>query len=85
MHILKYLRDPAGTNSANRALSVEYRLLSSGTLHHAMDGDWDKSDAARMLLSEPFRLFAVSRPLTEYPCELALQFTVPLEFEEKMD
>src|SRR5712691_8607046 len=83
MHVLDYLRDPKCEKKPKDSLYAEYRLLSSGTLHHACLGDWSKSEGARILLAEPLLLFAVSRPFDDYPLELALQLTVPRVEEEE--
>jgi len=83
MHVLEYLKDPKCEKKPKDSLYAEYRLLSSGTLHHACVGDWSKSEGARTLLAQPLFLFAVSRPFDEYPLELALQLTVPQVEEEQ--
>src|SRR5439155_2528308 len=83
MHVLEYLKDPKCEKKPKDSLYAEYRLLSSGTLHHACLGDWSKSEAARILLVQPLLLFAVSRPFDDYPLELALQLTVPQVEEEE--
>jgi hypothetical protein len=76
MHVLQYLSDPSCTRPANDALSVEYRLLSSGVIYRKIIGDWSKSEASRFLLAPPFMLYAASRPLDHYPLELVLDFKV---------
>lgn len=83
MHVVEYLRDPKCEKRPKDSLYAEYRLLSSGTLHHACLGGWSKSEGARILLAEPLLLFAVSRPFDDYPLELALQLTVPQVKEEE--
>jgi len=77
MHVLEYL---AG-RYANRKGTIlsEFRLLCSGVLYNArvQTFEWQKSDAARSLLTEPCKLSVVSQPLDEYPQELTLLFTSP--------
>jgi hypothetical protein len=83
MHVLEYLSDPQSRKEPKNSLTAEYRLLCSGTLHHACLGDYSKSEGARILLNHPLRLFVVSRPFDDYPLELALQLTVPLAEESE--
>src|SRR5258706_8346986 len=82
MYILDYLRDPDCKAHPKDSLTSEYRLLCSGTIYRDAGSDPYKSEIARILLDKPFFLFAVSRPLEEYPLELVLQITVPLVREE---
>jgi hypothetical protein len=77
VHVLDYLADPKCEKKTQRSLFAEYRLLCSGTLHHRCQGDYSKSETARILLYEPLLLFVASRPFDDYPLELALQLTVP--------
>lgn len=77
MYVLDYL---AG-RYANRSDTVisEFRLLCSGVLYNARVQalEWQKSDAARSLLTEPCKLAVLSQPLDEYPQELCLLLTSP--------
>lgn len=75
MHVLDYLADPKCEKNAQHCLHAEYRLLCSGTLH-CSQGDYSKSEIARVLLRAPLLLFVTSRPFDDYPLELALQLTV---------
>ena len=75
-HVLRYLKDPDRANKAEGSVSVEYRLLCSGTIHRKIVGDWSKSDVARVLLAPPLMLYAASRPIDDYPAELVLNFGV---------
>jgi hypothetical protein len=83
MHILEYLRDPRCEKKPKDSLTSEYRLLCSGTLYRDVGGDPYKSEVARILLDEPFLLFATSRPLDDYPLEMVLEITVPHVQEEE--
>ena len=83
MQVLDYLADPKCEKKPIRSLYAEYRLLCSGTLHHRCQGDYSKSEAARILLYEPLLLFVASRPFDDYPLELALQLTVPEVTDEE--
>jgi hypothetical protein len=76
LHVLEYLSDPGCTRRPQDSHSAEYRLLSSGSIFRAIQGDWVKSDAARFLLAQPLLLYAVSRPFDEYPLKLVLRLTV---------
>jgi hypothetical protein len=51
MHVLEYLKDPKCEKKPKDSLYAEYRLLSSGTLHHACLGDWSKTEGARYLIA----------------------------------
>jgi hypothetical protein len=63
-------------------LQVEYRLLCSGVLHRDLGGaDWTRSDVARILATGPFDLLVASRPIDQYPQELALRFRCPMVTE----
>ena len=88
MHFLKFLsdaqrrlREDENSNVEmdqtldDTCVRVEYRLLCSGMLYpgHFL-GDWDHSDAARILMRVPFELLVSSSPLDDYPQELALRF-----------
>jgi len=75
-HVLRYLKDPGHANKAEGSVSVEYRLLCSGTVHRKIVGDWSKSDVARFLLAPPLMLYVASRPIDDYPTELVLNFGV---------
>ncbi|MBX9790849.1 MAG: hypothetical protein K2Y37_18175 [Pirellulales bacterium] len=78
MQILRFLTDTDAT-----VIDVEYRLLCSGTLYPAnVQGDWRKSDGARILLREPFNLIVASQPYDDYPQELALRFTTKVVSEQ---
>jgi hypothetical protein len=88
MHLLDYLmraddhlkgRDvpypSLGQSVEAKTVRAEYRLLCSGTLFPAhIQGDWARSDNARILLHQPFALLVASLPFNEYPQELALRF-----------
>lgn len=84
MHILDFLRN-AGKQSGqdiNNMVKVEYHLICSGTLFpDNFQGDWTKSDAARILLQAPVKLLVASRPYDDYPQELVMRFTVALVTE----
>jgi hypothetical protein len=82
MHVLKYLTNPKCEKKPKDSLTSEYRLLCSGSLYRDGGGDPGKSEVARILLDEPFLLLAASRPLEDYPLELALEVTVPHEVEQ---
>lgn len=96
MHVLNYLRraddhlkgrdEPypsLGKSVEARAVRAEYRLLCSGTLFPAhFQGDWRRSDTARILLYQPFTLLVASLPCDEYPQELALRFDAPWQIED---
>jgi hypothetical protein len=77
MYVLDYLSDPTCKEKPKDSLTSEHRLLCSGTVYRDVVGDPYKSEGARILLDDPLLLFAVSRPLDEYPLELALEVTVP--------
>ncbi len=81
MYVLEYLSDPKCERNPKNSLRSEYRLLCSGTLYRDVVGDPLKSEVARILLDEPLMLFAASRPLDDYPLELALEVTVPQVME----
>jgi hypothetical protein len=49
MYVLQLLDDPAFVAKPNETLSVEYRLLCSGTVHRNIIGDWSKSEGSRFL------------------------------------
>jgi hypothetical protein len=76
MYVLQFLADPACGAEPSKSLSVEYRLLCSGTVYRNIIGDWSKSEASRFLLAPPLMLYAASRPIYEYPLELLLRFKV---------
>jgi hypothetical protein len=78
MHVLEYLRDPACESDPREALTADYRLLCSGTVHREMLGEWYKSELARFVLVKPLTLCAISRPFEEYPLEFLPRITVPL-------
>src|SRR5260370_33966600 len=63
MYVLEYLCDPRCEKNPEDTLTSEYRLLCSGTIFRDVCGDPDKSEVARILLDEPLKLFAASRPL----------------------
>ncbi len=91
MHILDYLKNAEGNvrvdeNSVVRfedrldvnSVRVEYRLICSGMFYPGhFQGDWSKSDGARILLRLPIELLVASRPYDDYPQELVLRFVVP--------
>lgn len=62
----------------------EFRLLCSGVLYNGsvQTTDWTKSDASRLLMTEPVQLTVVSERVDEYPQELLLSIQVPQVTEE---
>jgi len=76
MLLLEYLQRPREQN-----VWVEFRLLCSGELHPKhFQGNWRKSDGARLLLwstpdvQMPCDLLVAAQPFDYYPQELALRF-----------
>lgn len=64
------------------SVRVEYRLICSGMFYPGhFQGDWSKSDGARILLKLPVELLVASRPYDDYPQELVLRFVAPLVHE----
>jgi hypothetical protein len=76
MYVLQFLDDPACLAKPTESLSVEYRLLYSGTVYRNIIGDWSKNEGSRFLLAPPLMLYAASRPIYKYPLELLLRFKV---------
>jgi hypothetical protein len=74
MHLVEYLKgvQRADSGSTREMVEVEYRLACSGELYdrRVVTADWRKSDITRILLREPFELFAASHPFDDYPQEL---------------
>jgi len=83
MFVIDYLADPTCKSHSAELLTAEYRLLCSGVLYRDVVGDPYKSEISRILLDEPLVLFALNRPLNEYPLELALVLTIA-RAEEKL-
>jgi hypothetical protein len=81
MYLLKFLQEakyrPTG-------VEVEYRLACSGEFYNRKveTFDWRKSDAARILLGQPFPIFVTSRPFDSYPQELCARMTLKFVTEE---
>lgn len=70
---------------SRESVDFEYRLLCSGALYNAnvITADWRKSDATRLLVSEPFLLTVCSHPFDDYPQELSLRFKTTRVTETK--
>ncbi|HEY2828460.1 MAG TPA: hypothetical protein VGJ04_12735 [Pirellulales bacterium] len=83
MYVIDYLAEPTCNSRSVQLLTTEYRLLCSGILYRDVVGDPYKSELSRILLNEPLVLFALNRPLDQYPLELAIVLTTPL-VEEKL-
>ncbi|QDU62192.1 hypothetical protein Pan216_30590 [Planctomycetes bacterium Pan216] len=82
MSLLEYIRAAARAEckAESEYFEAEFRLLCSGTLYpDGIDGDWTKSDGARLLLVDPFQLIIASQPLNSFPQEIALRFKWCLE------
>ena len=85
MHVLEFLKSAEDEGRINEeSVSVEFRLVCSGTLYPAnFGGDWSKSNVARILLQRPVELLVASRPYDDYPQELVLRFVTSFVTESE--
>jgi hypothetical protein len=77
MYVLDYLARKY-TDRVDNVMS-EFRLLCSGVLYNGrvQTFEWQNSDAARNLITQPCALTVVSQPPDEYPQELCLLVASP--------
>src|SRR5262245_28667058 len=80
MSLLSFLKQVGGTAEIRDRSKFEYHLVCSGRLFSGdvLTFDWRKSDATRVLLTEPFVLLIAGRA-DDFPQEIALRFTMGLE------